>query len=84
MSPRPSLDRSSALNQEGVIVGVDLGKNVFHLAIADKQSRVIDTKRLSRTQFERFFVNRSVALVVMEACCTAHHWARRLQGLDAG
>ena len=38
-------------------------------------------QRLSRSQFERFFANRSIALVVMEACATAHHWARWLQGL---
>jgi transposase len=42
---------------------------------------VVDAHRLSRPQFERFFVNRKVALVVMEACGTSHHWARWLQGL---
>jgi transposase len=33
-----------------------------------------------RAQFERWFVNRTVGLVVMEACGSAHHWARWLNG----
>lgn len=35
----------------------------------------------TRTQFERWFANRSVGLVVMEACGSAHHWTRWLNGL---
>ena len=49
--------------------------------MADSQWRVIETHRLTRTQFERWFVNRDVSLVVMEACGSAHHWARYLLGL---
>jgi transposase len=63
------------------IVGVDLAKSVFQLAIADCHWRVLERQRLSRTQFERWFVNRAVGLVVMEACGSAHHWARWLTGL---
>jgi transposase len=37
--------------------------------------------RLTRTQFERWFANRDVPLVIMEACGSAHHWARWLNGL---
>lgn len=59
-------------------VAVDLAKNVFQLAIADSAWRVVETQRLTRAQFERWFDNRSVALVVMEACGSAHHWARQL------
>ena len=62
-------------------VAVDLAKNVFQLAIADSQWRVVETHRLTRSQFERWFVNRDVSLVVMEACGSAHHWARYLLGL---
>lgn len=62
-------------------VAVDLAKNVFQLAVADAQWRVVDTQRLSRSQFERWFLNRQVDLVVMEACGSAHHWARWLNGL---
>jgi len=62
-------------------VAVDLAKSVFQLAVADKHWRVIDTQRLTRTQFERWFANHDVGLVVMESCGSAHHWARWLNGL---
>ena len=62
-------------------VAVDLAKSVFQLAVADPQWRVVETHRLTRSQFERWFVNRDVSLVVMEACGSAHHWARYLLGL---
>lgn len=62
-------------------VAVDLAKNVFEVAVADQNWKVIDRARLSRPQFERWFHNRAVGLVVMEACGSAHFWARQLQGL---
>jgi len=62
-------------------VAVDLAKSVFQLAVADEHWRVVETQRLTRTQFERWFANRSVGLVIMEACGSAHHWARWLNGL---
>jgi transposase len=61
------------------VVGVDLAKSVFQLAVADANWHVREQHRLTRSQFERFFGNHPVALVVMEACGSAHHWARRLQ-----
>lgn len=60
-------------------VAVDLAKSVFELAAADEAWRVVERARLTRGQFERWFQNRSVRLVVMEACATAHHWARTLR-----
>lgn len=62
-------------------VGVDLSKHVFELAVADGNWRITERARLTRGQFERWFANRSVGLVVMEACGSAHHWARWLMGL---
>ena len=62
-------------------VAVDLAKSVFQLAVADEHWRVIETHRLTRTQFERWFINREVTLVIMEACGSAHHWGRWLNGL---
>lgn len=62
-------------------VAVDLAKSVFQIAVADEHWRVIDRARLSKPQFERWFHNRAVGLVVMEACGSAHFWARRLQGM---
>ena len=62
-------------------VAVDLAKSVFQLAEADEAWRIVRTHRLTRRQFERFFVNRQVRLVIMEACGSAHHWARWLASL---
>jgi transposase len=61
-------------------VAVDLAKSVFQLAVADSNWRVIEQHRLTRTQFERWFLNRNVSLVIMEACGSAHFWARQLNG----
>jgi transposase len=65
-------------------VAVDLAKNVFQLAVADANWRIVHKARLSRPQFQHWFDNRAVGLVVMEACGSAHHWARVLQerGID--
>ena len=58
------------------VVGIDLAKNVFEVAVADRDWRVVERARLSRAQFERWFANRVVGQVVMEACGSAHHWGR--------
>jgi len=63
------------------IVAVDLAKSVFQLAVADGGWRVTEHHRLTRSQFERWFINRNVSLVIMEACGSAHHWARQLSAL---
>lgn len=65
---------------DATTVAVDLAKNVFQLAIADRHWRIVRTLRLSRAQFERWFDNASVDTVIMEACGSAHHWGRVLQG----
>ena len=62
-------------------VAVDLAKSVFQIAVADEHWHIVETQRLTRTQFERWFANRAVGLVVMEACGSAHHWARWLNAL---
>jgi Transposase and inactivated derivatives len=64
---------------DATTVAVDLAKSVFQVAEADAQGRIVGSHRLTRTQFERFFGNRPASLVVMEACGSAHHWARSLQ-----
>lgn len=63
------------------VVGVDLAKSVFQLAVADDSWRVVERQRLTRLQFQRWFASRAIGLVVMEACGSAHHWARWLNGL---
>ena len=62
-------------------VAVDLAKSVFQIAIADGNWKLVEQQRLTRHQFERWFQNRSIGLVVMEACGSAHHWGRWLNRL---
>jgi transposase len=72
---------SAVQSGAGVVVGVDLAKSVFQLCVADGAWRPLESQRLSRSQFERWFANRPVSRVVMEACGSAHYWARWLTGL---
>ncbi|NMG37350.1 IS110 family transposase [Azoarcus sp. TTM-91] len=66
---------------DATTVAVDLAKSVFQLAVADSSWRVTESHRLTRNQFEHWFANRTVSLVIMEACGSAHHWARWLNSL---
>ena len=59
-------------------VAVDLAKNVFELAVADAAGRIVDRQRLNRVRFSSFFVQRAPCRVLMEACGSAHYWARRI------
>src|SRR5689334_6174622 len=66
--------RSPRMN--ATTAAIDLAKNVFQVALADSNGCVVEQQRFSRAQFERFFDNRSVSRMIMEACGSAHHWAR--------
>jgi transposase len=66
---------------DATTAAVDLAKNVFQIAWADQQFKIVATSRLTRTQFQRCFHNRRVSLVIMEACGSAHHWARQIEVL---
>ena len=57
-------------------IAIDLAKNVFEVAVADKRGQVEKCRRLSRGQLVRFLGTHDPAYVVMEACGSAHHWAR--------
>lgn len=59
-------------------VAVDLAKHRFELALADEQWRILERRRVTRAVFSRFFANRARCRIVMEACGSAHHWARTL------
>lgn len=62
-------------------VAIDLAKEVFELAFADDRGRVVERKRLSRRAFARALEQRPPLRVLMEACGSAHYWARRFQRL---
>src|SRR3972149_7391599 len=74
--------RQEESEMNATTVAVDLAKNVFELAVADAAWRGMERFRLTRGQFERWFANRQVGVVLMEACGSAHHWGRWLRGAD--
>lgn len=59
-------------------VGIDLAKNLFQVHYIDPQTGEIVNKAIKRAQFAEYFANRAPCLVGMEACGSAHHWARQL------
>ena len=61
-------------------IGFDLAKNVFQVHGVDERGHVVVRKQLRRDQVASFFANLPPCLVGMEACGSAHHWARKLQG----
>ena len=66
---------------EATTIGVDLAKSVFHLHGVDGSGETVIRKRLRRGQVLAFFDKLAPCLVGMEACATAHHWAREVQAL---
>ena len=69
---------------QDTLVGVDIAKNVFQLAVSHRPGRFDGHARLSRDQFLPYFAQLPPAIVVMEACGTAHHWARQIRSLGHG
>ena len=62
-------------------VGIDLAKNVFQVHGLNEHGKTVLRKQLKRDQVAVFFANLPQSLVGMEACGSAHHWARKLRGL---
>ena len=61
-----------------IMIGVDLAKNVFQLHAASMTGQPKFRKKLSRCSFLRFMAEHPPAVVVMEACGSAHYWAREM------
>jgi transposase len=61
------------------VLGIDLGKTVFHLVGLDSTGRVVIRKRCSRRQLLAFTANLEVKLIGMEACSGAHFLGRALR-----
>lgn len=59
-------------------IGLDLAKNVFHAVCCDEHGKVVRKKMLKRSQVLAYFANLPQCLVGIEACASAHHWAREL------
>jgi transposase len=62
-------------------IGIDIGKNTFHLVGLDQRGAIVMQLKCSREQLERRLANLPRCLIGMEACSGSHHIGRQLEGL---
>src|SRR5271167_3824001 len=70
-----------AVQMQVTTIGLGIAKNVFQVHGIDANEKVVVRKQLRRSQVMAFFEALSPSLIGMEACATAHHWARELTQL---
>jgi Transposase len=63
-------------------IGLDLAKSVFQVQAVNAQEQVVHRRSLRRAQVLKWVAKLPPRLIGMEACGTAHHWARELTGFD--
>ena len=61
-------------------IGIDLAKIVFQIHGVDERGKVSVRKQLKRAEMSSYFANLEPCLIGMEACGSAHYWARKLEG----
>ena len=66
---------------EVTIIGIDLAKHVFQLHGAAADGKVLCRRRVRREKLLAFLASQPACDVVMEACGSAHYWAREIGGL---
>ena len=64
---------------QSTTIAVDLAKSVFEVAVSRRPGKVEERHRLTRKRFSLFLAQQAPATVVMEACGSAHFWAREVQ-----
>jgi transposase len=62
------------------VVGIDLAKRSFHVYGVDERGQRVISKTFTRTRLSEFMANLPACTVAMEACGSAHHWARQFRG----
>src|SRR5437773_5513728 len=70
-----------AVQMQVTTIGLHIAKNVFQVHGIDAAEKVVVRKQLRRSQVPAFFKTLPPCLVGMEACATAHYWARELTKL---
>jgi len=82
---RGAKDKEHAMSQNSntaiAIVGIDIGKNSFHIVGLDQRGAIVLRQKWSRGQVEARFANMPPCLIGMEACVGAHHLSRKLKEL---
>ena len=63
------------------VIGIDIGKNSFHVVGLDSRGAIVLRQKWSRGQVEARLANISPCLIGMEACVGAHHLSRKLKAL---
>jgi transposase len=66
---------------EAITIGIDIAKSVFQIHGVDADGTVVIRRRVGRAKVLEFFADLPPCLVGMEACATAHLWARELKKL---
>jgi transposase len=66
---------------DSTTIAIDLAKSVFQVAVSRKTGHVSENYRFSRPRFLKFFAELKPATVILEACGSAHNWARELENL---
>jgi hypothetical protein len=72
---------SQKLNAAIAVIGIDIGKNSFHIVGHDHRGAIVLRQKWSRGQVEARLANLAPCLIGMEACVGAHHLSRKLQML---
>src|SRR5512143_1330731 len=72
---------SQTFNAAITAVGIDIGKNSFHIVGQDDRGAIVLRQKWSRGQVEARFANMPPCLIGMEACVGAHHLSRKLKAL---
>jgi transposase len=72
---------SQTLNSKIAAIGIDIGKNSFHIVGQDRRGALVLRQKWSRGQVEARLANLPPCLIGMEACTGAHHLSRKLQAL---
>src|ERR1700704_1579986 len=72
---------SQTLNAAIAVVGIDIGKNSFHVVGHDERGAIVLRQKWSRGQVEARFANMPPCLIGMEACVGAHHLSRKVKAL---
>src|SRR6476469_939858 len=72
---------SQTQNATIAVVGIDIGKNSFHIVGHDERGAIVLRQKWSRGQVEGRFANMPPCLIGMEACVGAHHLSRKLRAL---
>ena len=66
---------------ERITIGLDIAKSVFQVHAEDASGKMVFQKRLRRSQVLAFFAGLEPAPIGIEACGSAHYWARELRAL---